>query len=88
MKTERDYLIDAAQRNAREAIAQARSALERSLRQIDNYTKQFESKTDVANQAKIMNWLLNELACNILPNLGMSDIANAQQELARLANQE
>jgi len=94
MKTERDYLIDAAQRNAREAIAQARSTLERSLRELDRYAERFEGAETVHDQAKTMNWLLNELASNILPNLRLDLIASAQAELARAhevaraANQE
>ena len=85
MKTKRDYLIDAAQRNAREALAQARSTLERALRELDRYTSRFEEAESLRDKADVMNWTLNELACNITPNLRLDLIANAQAELASVA---
>ena len=83
MKTKRDYLIDAAQRNAREALAQARSTLERALRELDRYTNRFEEAESLSDKADVMNWTLNELACNITPNLRLDLIASAQAELVR-----
>lgn len=94
MKTERDYLIDAAQRNAREALAQARSTLERALRELDRYTARFDEAESLRDKADVMNWTLNTLASSILPNLRLDLIASAQAELARAhevaraANQE
>jgi hypothetical protein len=84
MKTERDYLIDAAQRNAREAMIQARSTLERSLRELDRYAKRFERAESLYDKADVMNGLLNELASNIMPNLRLDLIASAQAELVRV----
>jgi chlorite dismutase len=94
MKTHREYLIDAAQRNAREALAQARSTLERALRELDHYTSRFDGAESLRDKADVMNWTLNALASSILPNLRLDLIASAQAELvrahevARAANQE
>ena len=40
------------------------------------------------DKADVMNWTLNELACNITPNLRLDLIASAQAELVRADTME
>lgn len=83
MNTPREFQAQHAERSAREALAQARSTLERALRELDRYTNRFEEAESLRDKANVMNWALNELACNITPNLRLDLIAGAQAELVR-----
>lgn len=83
MNTPREYQALHAEHRAREALAQARTTLERALRELDRYTARFDEAESLRDQADVMNWTLNELACNITPNLRLDLIAGAQAELVR-----
>lgn len=83
MNTPREFQTQHAERRAREALAQARSTLERALRELDRYTSRFEEAESLRDKADVMNRTLNELACNITPNLRLDLIADAQAELVR-----
>jgi transcription initiation factor TFIIIB Brf1 subunit/transcription initiation factor TFIIB len=83
MNTPREFQALHAEHRAREALAQARSTLERALRELDRYTSRFEEAESLRDKADVMNWTLNELACNITPNLRLDLIASAQAELVR-----
>jgi len=84
----RDFQAQHAEHRAREALAQARSTLERALRELDRYTNRFEEAESLREKADVMNWTLNELACNITPNLRLDLIASAQAELVRADTME
>jgi hypothetical protein len=75
-------------RCAREALAKARSTLERALRELDRYARRFEEAESLRDKADVMNGTLNELACNITPNLRLDLIASAQAELVRADTME
>ena len=83
MNTPREFQALHAEHRAREALAQARSTLERALRELDRYTARFDEAESLRDKADVMNWTLNELACNITPNLRLDLIASAQAELVR-----
>lgn len=83
MNTPREFQTQHAEHRAREALAQARSTLERALRELDRYTSRFEEAESLRDKVDVMNWTLNELACNITPNLRLDLIASAQAELVR-----
>lgn len=46
-------------------------------------TNRFEEAESLRDKADVMNWTLNELACNITPNLRLDLIASVQAELVR-----
>lgn len=81
--TTREFQTQHAERRAREALAQARSTLERALRELDRYTSRFEEAESLRDKADVMNWTLNELACNITPNLRLGAGDQVQAELVR-----
>ena len=70
-----------AERNAKEALEQAKATLERTLRELDRYIEQLDSAQTTKDKAKVMSWAINALASNILPNLRLDLLANAQAEL-------
>lgn len=81
--TEREYRIKIANKAAEEALANARAALERALREIDRYNDRMNEAKSLRDKADVMNWTLNYLANGIVPNLGFDAIAKAQAELVR-----
>ena len=74
-----------AEQKARDALMTARSTLERSLRELDQYIERLDAAETSQEKSQVMNWALNALACNITPNLRLDLIANAQAELASVA---
>ena len=74
-----------AEQKARDALLTARSTLERSLRELDQYIERLDADETLQEKSQVMNWALNALACNITPNLRLDLIANAQAELASVA---
>ena len=72
------------QQSAKDALLTARSALERSLAELDHYIQRLDTAETSHDKSQVMNWALNALACNITPSLRLDLIANAQAELARL----
>ncbi len=70
--------------DGREALATARKALERALREIDKYTEWYEQAESAQDMAKNLNWAINELASNVLGNARLDMLALAQANLAAL----
>ena len=73
------------EQKAKDALLNARSTLERSLRELDHYIERLDTAETPHDKSQVMNWALNALACNITPNLRLDLIANAQAELASVA---
>jgi hypothetical protein len=73
------------EQKAKDALLTARSTLERSLRELDQYIERLDTAETPHDKSQVMNWALNALACNITPNLRLDLIANAQAELASVA---
>ena len=73
------------EQKAKDALLNARSTLERSLRELDHYIERLDTAETLHDKSQVMNWALNALACNITPNLRLDLIANAQAELASVA---
>ena len=70
---------------AKDALLNARSTLDRSLRDLDHYIERLDTAETPHDKPQVMNWALNALACNITPNLRLDLMANAQAELASVA---
>ena len=73
------------EQKAKDALLTARSTLERSLRELDQYIERLDTAKTPQDKSQVMNWALNALACNITPNLRLDLMANAQAELASVA---
>lgn len=71
------------QQKGREALLYARNILDRAIREIDTYIDYLDKADSNRKRAQIMNWALHYLACNILPNVRLDLIANAQAELSK-----
>lgn len=69
--------------NARQALLNARSTLERSMRDLDHHLERLEAATTDQDKSRVMNSVLRDLTCNILPNLRLDLIADAQADFAR-----
>ena len=88
MNTPREFQAHYAETSGRDALANARATMQRALRELDRYTNRFEEAESLRDKADVMNWTLNELACNITPNLRLDLIAGAQAELVRADTME
>lgn len=73
-----DMLDQLKHQNAREALVYAKSILERAIRETDTYIDYLDKADSNSKRAQIMNWALHYLTCNILPNVRLDLIANAQ----------
>lgn len=73
-----DMIDQLNQQKGREALLYARNILERAIREIDTYIDYLDKADSNSKRAQIMNWALHYLVCNILPNVRLDLIANAQ----------
>ncbi len=74
-----------AEDNAKKALLETRKALESILRDMDRRIANFENAETTKEKAQILNWTINDMACSVLPNLGISKLADAQAVLAKIA---
>lgn len=83
MKTEHEFVTEVTRQKARESLLNARNTLERALQEMDRYLAQFDDAATDRDRAKILNWSINHLACNIQPNLRIDLLADSQSELSK-----
>ena len=74
--------------NALDALITARKTLKSAMCELDRYISRLAEGTSPSDKASVMNWALNYLACNIIPNLRLDLIANAQAQYTRAAQIE
>ncbi|MFW8566165.1 hypothetical protein [Orrella sp. 11846] len=82
MKTEHDYIADLAIRNGAEALQNARSVLERALKELDYYTERYDSQEDFDDKGETLNAALHHLTTFVPSNVRLDLLANAQARLA------
>lgn len=68
---------------ATERLQDAINFLQRSVYDLELYAEKLEGAEDDRQRAQVMNWAINHLVCNILPNLRIDLLANSQAELSR-----
>ncbi len=83
MKTEHEIVAEMTRKNARESLMNARNTLERALQEMDRYIAQFDDAANDWDRAKVLNWSINHLVCNIQPNLRIDLLADSQSELSK-----
>jgi hypothetical protein len=73
--------------NAREqAVQQMQEAinhLQRTHYEMDRYLERMEEAATDRERAQMLNWSINHLVCNIMPNLRIDLLANSQAALAK-----
>lgn len=79
-----DMIDQHKRQNARESLVYAKTILERAIHELDTYIDYLDRAESNSKRAQIMNWALHYLVCNILPNVRLDLIANAQAELSKL----
>lgn len=82
---ERDYEIRSATRDGQEALAKAIAALERAKTELERYASRYAEGDAPADKAQVLNGAIHHLATNILPNLRIDLLADAQARLAKVA---
>ena len=75
------YELAAAKRNGDEALTIAIAATERLLNQLRINREAFRAAERPIEQANFINWTINELACNLMPNVRLDMLAHAQARL-------
>ena len=83
MNTEHEFVAEMARQKARESLLNARNTLERALQEMDRYISQFDDAATDRDRAKVLNWSINNLVCNIQPNLRIDLLADSQSELSK-----
>ncbi len=83
MKTEHEFVAEMTRKNARESLVNARNTLERALQEMGRYIAQFDDAATDRDRAKVLNWSINHLVCNIQPNLRIDLLADSQSELSK-----
>ena len=83
MKTEHEIVAEMTRKNARESLVNARNTLERALQEMGRYIAQFDDAATDRDRAKVLNWSINHLVCNIQPNLRIDLLADSQSELSK-----
>lgn len=84
MKTAHEFEIEMAVESGKEALQAAIATLQRATAELERYASNYNNASTPAEKAKVLNWAINHLACNIMPNLRIDLLANAQANLARV----
>lgn len=73
-----------AREKANQRLQDAVNVLQRSMYEIERYQERLhDCKTD-KERAQVVNWAVNYLVCNIMPNLRVDLLADSQAELGAL----
>lgn len=73
-----------AREKANQRLQDAVNVLQRSMYEIERYQERLQDcKTD-KERAQVVNWAVNYLVCNIMPNLRVDLLADSQAELGAL----
>lgn len=70
-----------AREKATERLQDAINTLHRSAYDLELYAEKLEDAIDDKHRAQVINWAINHLVCNILPNFRIDLLANSQAEL-------
>ncbi len=79
------YEAKHAREQAVQKMQEAITYLQRTHYEMDRYLERMEEAATDRERAQILNWSINQLICNIMPNLRIDLLANSQ---AALANSE
>lgn len=74
-----------AREKANQRLQDALKILQRSMDEIERYQDRFQDCKSDSERAQVINWAVNYLVCNIMPNLRVDLLADSQAELRALA---
>ncbi len=69
---------------AKERLQSAINSLQRAMYELEVYADKFDNASTDYDRAKVINYAINHLYCNIQPNLRIDLLADIQAELAKL----
>jgi hypothetical protein len=69
---------------AKERLQSAINSLQRAMYELEVYADKFDNASTDYDRAKVINYAINHLYCNIQPNLRIDLLADSQAELAKL----
>jgi hypothetical protein len=69
---------------AKERLQSAINSLQRAMHDLEVYADKFDNASTDYDRAKVINYAINHLYCNIQPNLRIDLLADSQAELAKL----
>lgn len=73
----KEMLIQQAEANGRDALVNARAALERAMGEIDRYMTSYDQMSG-ADKARVLEWAINYLASSVIPNCRLDMLASAE----------
>ena len=78
-------LAKQAREKANQRLQDAVNVLQRSMYEIERYQERMQDANSDKERAQVINWAVNYLVCNIMPNLRVDLLADSQAELRALA---
>jgi len=69
---------------AKQRLQSAINSLQRAMYDLEVYSSKFDNANTDYDRAKVVNYAINHLYCNIQPNLRIDLLADSQAELAKL----
>jgi hypothetical protein len=85
MENFEELMAEHNRQQAREAMINAREALERGLQELNHYIDRFDQADSDKTRAQVVNWAINHLVCGIQPNLRIDLMADRQSQLTNQA---
>lgn len=80
-----DLMAKQAREKANQRLQDAVNVLQRSMYEIERYQERMQDVKTDKERAQVINWAVNYLVCNIMPNLRVDLLADSQAELGALA---
>jgi methionine aminopeptidase len=77
------YEAKHAREQAVQKMQEAINHLQCTHYEMDRYLERMEESATNRERAQILNWSINHLVCNIMPNLRIDLLANSQAALAK-----
>ena len=69
---------------AKERLQSAINSLQRAMYDLEVYADKYDNAGTDYDRAKVINYAINHLYCNIQPNIRIDLLADSQAELAKL----
>ncbi len=69
---------------AKQRLQSAINSLQRAMYDLEVYAEKFDNASTDYDRAKVINYAINHLHCNIQPNIRIDLLADSQAELAKL----
>ncbi len=79
------FMAKQAREKANQRLQEAVNVLQRTMYEIERYQERMQDAKTDKERAQVINWAVNYLVCNIMPNLRVDLLADSQAELRALA---